>query len=339
MSNIELTLLSKKQLKGKNKLKIFDVIGREAAVTDYAILCGAWYSDYNYVGDVRGVRGYNKKENRTGLYYTRSHEYHGQEYVMTVSFDGHLDSNAPNNRAICVRPTVLFSQIQNMCSNWMINDNGEFTVECGSFPQQSVSPQFEDELNKNLESDLLKRVDFIPIKGVNQEVFEYQGSKYARVKVKRRVKYSSIADRVELSNKKTYYHYHDYGWVKYQPLRWYVDFESGIAFTEKLIFPAKFDKSRTYNGKFKASDLYDLMNTDLLNAMNLDYSVNNVDLVNYLGIANDYLQGKITGIEETISSLYGRIDLLKNNIDKNNDLIKLYSPDNDPEKGYQKVKR
>ena len=266
-SNIELTLLKEEQIYGENRLKIFDVIGTKASVTDYAILCGAFVSKTNYVGE-------EKLENRTGWYWTKTND--RDNYAHVVGNCGlSFSVNVVIHRQGCVRPVVMFSQIQNLCQNRPKENNGGLYVEFGTFPQQSVSEQLEDELNRNLNRGFM---------GEEQKVYEYQGKKYARVRA------NTIEEEVTLSNGRTYKK-GEYVWIAISPLRWYVDLESGIAFTEKLITPAQFNQIRNYKGDFENTDIYHLLNTHILKIMNI--SMNNV-------YSEQYKQSKTKDIKQFV---------------------------------------
>ena len=335
MPNMELTLLKEEQIYGENRLKIFDVIGTKAAVTDYAILCGTYASTTNYVGE-------EKLENRTSWYWTKTAD--GANDARIVTSYGFSSWNYVGNRQGCVRPVVMFSQIQNQCQNISKGNNRELIVEWKSFPQQSVSEQLEDELNRNLNQDLIKEIDYVTTDSVDpndfqqgfvgeeQKVYEYQGKRYAKVRA------NTIEEEVTLSNGRTYKK-GEYVWIAIPPLRWYVDLESGIAFTEKLITPAQFNQIRNYKGDFENMDIYRFMNSILLKSMNFNYQVNGINLAEQIKSVNRSLQQEIIEEEKKISFIQARIELLRNSIAINDALINVYSLDNNQEeKEYQKVK-
>lgn len=60
------TFLTDDQIFGTSKLEIFDKIGTQAAITDFAILLGGYVSDNYY------YNGGTSLEDRTGWYWTSS---------------------------------------------------------------------------------------------------------------------------------------------------------------------------------------------------------------------------------------------------------------------------
>ena len=130
-------------------------------------------------------------------------------------------------------------------------------------------------MNRNLNQDLIKEIDYVTTDSVDpndfqqgfvgeeQKVYEYQGKRYAKVRA------NTIEEEVTLSNGRTYKK-GEYVWIAIPPLRWYVDLESGITFTEKLITPAQFNQIRNYKGDFENTDVYRFMNTHLIHNMSLE---------------------------------------------------------------------
>ena len=306
-SNMELTLLKEEQIYGENRLKIFDVIGTKASVTDYAILCGAYASPIDYVRE-------EKLENRAGWYWTKTDD--GRNDACAVGNDGYSIRINVSYRRGCVRPGVMFSQIQNQCQNIPKGNNGELIVEWKSFPQQSVSEQLEDELNRNLNQDLIKEIDYVTTDSVDpndfqqgfvgeeQKVYEYQGKRYAKVRA------NTIEEEVTLSNGRTYKK-GEYVWIAISPLRWYVDLESGIAFTEKLITPAQFNQIRNYKGDFENMDIYRFMNTHLLREMMSSDEKDKAFLMQQLSelqLLKNYLLNQIETFDSQMNQLIKEIE-------------------------------
>lgn len=73
MSNI--TLLTEEQIYGNNKLNIFNVMDPRAAVTDTAILRGAYVSDSH-------VDGNDSLSGRTGYYWLQNSDGDGDARVV-----------------------------------------------------------------------------------------------------------------------------------------------------------------------------------------------------------------------------------------------------------------
>lgn len=75
----EFTFLTEEQY-FKNAIEIIKKRGTKAAVTDFAILLGAYVNNDNYAGE-------EKLENRTGWYWTRSDD--GDNDARVVVYYGH----------------------------------------------------------------------------------------------------------------------------------------------------------------------------------------------------------------------------------------------------------
>lgn len=76
----DLTILTEEQVYGKNKLKVFDVIDPRAAVTDTAILRGAYVSGYHVDGD-------DTLAGRTGYYWLQNSDGSGDARVVNLHGD------------------------------------------------------------------------------------------------------------------------------------------------------------------------------------------------------------------------------------------------------------
>lgn len=79
---IGLTILTEEQVYGENKLKIFDHINPRAAVTDTAILRGAFVSDYHVDSD-------DTLSGRTGFYWLQNSDGDGDARGVYLYGRGH----------------------------------------------------------------------------------------------------------------------------------------------------------------------------------------------------------------------------------------------------------
>lgn len=73
------TFLIDDQIFGTSKLEIFDKIGTQAAITDFAILLGGYVSDNYY------YNGGTSLEDRTGWYWTSSDDKDNDARVVRSS--------------------------------------------------------------------------------------------------------------------------------------------------------------------------------------------------------------------------------------------------------------
>lgn len=235
--NIESRILKYEYLYGPNTYKIFDKIGREANVTDYAILTGA-----------ESIFSKNGKE--VG-------EYIAAEWDEDVHIVGSNDSSKIgkiNQRNIGVRPNLDIRWYEGDISIGKYDDGVRY-VYFGSYPQYAVPFDMQlklDTLYRDLKetgysytTDARKNTEykknFLEIK--NPE-FMFDDKRYVRLQA------NMFYDKKTLSNGITYKN-GDYVWLEVTPVKWIVlnlgnsNIEllsedilfSGIQFQDKKSFP------------------------------------------------------------------------------------------------------
>ncbi len=104
-NQLKFTLLENDQIFGDNKLEIFKIMGTKAAVTDYAILTGAYVSNSYTLDDD------NSLKSRTGWYWTKTPYESGDYAARAVNYDGNRSFNSVNNCTSGVRPALPYSSI------------------------------------------------------------------------------------------------------------------------------------------------------------------------------------------------------------------------------------
>lgn len=334
---MKLTLLEKEQVYGEKRLKVFDLIGTSAALTDYAILCGAFVAEDFYVGE-------EELENRTSWYWTKTDA--GNNKVHVVYFceaicDPNVCKNI-NHSTGCVRIALPFSEIKDFCSEEIIGENGESKYICGEFPQQVVFGKLEQELKQKLKNGQLIEVDDItPGKEDHPEIgFQRQekiyedeetGKRYTLVKA-----HSCNDEECILSNGKTYKEGEEV-FVERQPLYWIKDQDTDIVFSEKLITPAQFNHINNYQGDFESTDIYRYMNTDLVREIFGSYQKNRhsssyEEAIKQLKEINKYLKGHMINMNKYLEEYRKEIEFY---IEMNNSIIEEASA----KIGFQKVNR
>lgn len=315
MQDIKLDLLQKANIVGKNRLKVFDHLGIRVTPTDFAIACGAVRKD-----------GFGRYWTKTGVNaFPNESNYFNKVLAVDHSCCNFTDTRL-HERYVCVRPAVPFYKIKNICLNYNRGQDKVLTVECGVFPQQSVSEEKELELKNKLEVGLLKEVDSIltdctnweeydrPYTAIEQKVYKDIETNELYALVRANPSFDAtfnldtffLNDVCVLSNGKIYKR-GDYIFIKYAPIRWVVNDDLNIAFTrEGIIAGLYFHDNEDGCDKFKDTFLYHYMNTELIQAMHLGnqdmYNVyaNNVDFVEYLKKQNNMLQERINKNNEMI---------------------------------------
>lgn len=279
LRNIKLTLLENEQIEGEDKLKVFDLIGTNAVVTDYAILCGACWNEWSYRFSKE-----EQLESRYDSYWTKSLCNKStskvalgmrlciNSYNFAISSDELGYSYLPFRSSSCVRPVLSFSEIKDFCSDVIIGKNGEHKYICGEFPQQVASVESEKELKQKLQNGELKEVDDItPDKEDNSEIGlqrrnqkayedEATGKRYILVKINPCI---DSKDKICILSNGKIYNKGEKVFVEKQPLYWIKDSATDVVFSEKLITMAPFNQG-TYVLDFESTDIYRYMNTDLV---------------------------------------------------------------------------
>lgn len=279
-------------------LKIRD---SQAAATDFSLLLGEMVSDdiykdtpissddiiwKRYLHDTKSI------ENRTGAYWTRK--------TPNCVGTPHLDNGDRYNG---IRPVTQYSYIKNTCKNERQTEDGITIVEWGEYPQQAVSKEMQETLEKLFNEKRLNETgktyttDSVPFYVYDQDFteikhieYEYNNKKYIRVKLN--IFCGAIG--MILSNGERY-NQDDIAWIEVQPIVWAIDKEKNIAITDKIIVAGiKYDDKQS-TSKFEETHIYNFMNNYLLKDITpkelyltpelTDYSIDNNGVIN-LNIAN-----------------------------------------------------
>lgn len=270
----KLTILTEEQVYGVNELNIFKVIDPKAAVSDTAILRGAYVSD-NYV-----VANDNSLSGRTGRYWFQNSDV--DEYALGVDSDGYRHWFFCDLRHVGVRAALPYSKIQNLPHAIKTRSDGLEEITYGYLPGTSISKSNQKILSSAYNSRTLKRIgigctfdngcgeDFLPEK---QEYFEYNGEIYARIRA------NSYYSNFILSNGEEYKD-GDYVWVKVEPVIWLKHPLDDIMISEKeLIAGVLFGKRyRDYKGDFNTTKLKwfldNYLSKDILSLYKLKKDIN-----------------------------------------------------------------
>ena len=250
------TFLDEKQILGDNRLEIFNQVNSKAVVTDFAILSGAYVSNYHKNDFDRSLI------NRTGYYWVNDSI---DKSAYTIDGFGNKSIQRKSNRAIASRPVILASNIMN--GGKIINNESNIVkIQYGFYPQKALDTLCQKELEKAYKRDFSRfeltkdtyTLDAREWYEVNKDfypnvisVYKYHGKRYARV-----IANSCFSDEYfQLSNKK-YYKNYDAVWVEVEPVNWLVDKETGIAISEKLLFGGiPFDYSKFFMNEYFAKEL------------------------------------------------------------------------------------
>ena len=263
----DLTFLTAEQCFGENQLDIFKKRGNTAALTDFAILLGAFVSKYRINND-------SSLEGRTGYYWTKSDDSNND--VLVVKYNASRNPIYVNIRNVGARlalPLLDASIIPTNGENGKRSKDGILEVEYGYYPQKAVSLDMQNRLEGAYKSGNITKTrnnyttdsahyreqsaSFQP--KIHQE-YEYNGKRYVRVEANS--DFDSYA--FTLSNGENYRD-GDNVWVEVLPVKWLVDEKHHLMITKKIIFAGvRFnDKSNYHTEDFDKTEIKKFMDEHL----------------------------------------------------------------------------
>lgn len=259
-NNNEFTLLSDEQAFGSQQIDVIKKIGRKCAISDFAILLGAYVSSDYHVDVDNSMRG------RTGWWYLSSSDGYGG--VSGVNEDSNRTCTPAGKRSGAVRPALPFSYISDISLNGVKGRHGFLEVEYGEYPQYAVDTNLGRILDDSFQAGVLRRTGktyttdsrrwdansekFSP---VQHEEFEYNGKRYVRVKS------NDTDENFKLSNGVTV-NPGMYVWLEVSPIKWIVDDRAKMLVSKTLLASGiRFCNDRQYNGDFKNTEMYQYLNT------------------------------------------------------------------------------
>ena len=256
----EVTLLSREQIFGDNKLNIFNKITPQTMITDFSILLGS--------GVCLSYFGGNKK-NQYGNYFTKTN--YGYSNIYYISYFADLFKSNFSDYNIGIRPIISYSKIKNNILNEIINEDGITEVEYGEYPQYAVNKELQIKLEELYQNGKLTETnkiyttdsrkydeydkDFLPQDYIE---YEFDDKKYVRVKANT---YHIDFHPFILSNDEEYVN-GNYVWVEVSKVKWLVDEENDIALSKYvLVSGIQFDNREEYTGDFENTNIYKFLNT------------------------------------------------------------------------------
>ena len=259
MSNF--TFLTNGQCFGYNKLDILIEREIKAAITDFSILLGGNFTDYNHTINDRSLAG------RTGWYWTIPDDQYDDDACI-VKFDGHGDYEYVYERNAGIRLALPLSSVDTIFTNGEKGkraSDGILEIEYGYYPQKAISKDMQEKLERLYKSRSITKTgnsyttdsvspndevtSFHP--QIHQE-YQYNGKKYVRVKANT----CNDGNEFILSNGEKYRN-GDNVWIEVQPVKWLVDEKSCMMITDKIICSGvQFNKESEYQTKdFDKTDI------------------------------------------------------------------------------------
>ena len=265
--DFELTLLTKSQIDIHGN-HVLDVIKREgdlAPLTDFAILTGAnnylWY-DVNKNNIITGSFILSSSTNVTDMYFRHAIS----NLPDAINVNGML-TNAhafPERTCFTIRPVLIPHNFDYFIKNLKFNQNGNFEMLYGNYPQFVTDFLIHTELDDHLYSrDLVKTGTYFTIKTpVEQKnstikekrypVYRYQGMEYVHV----------LANLHNPTDNKVFFsdgipiHNNDYYWIEVSPITWIVDVKEKLLVSKYgLISGIRVGENAKYDGNFKHTEI------------------------------------------------------------------------------------
>ena len=255
----EFTLLSDEQTFGSRKIDVIERLGGKCAISDFAILLGAYVSDDYHVDDDSSLKG------RTGWWYLSSSD--GDGDVRDVLKDGDRKCAYAGRRCGAVRPALPFSNISDISPNGVRGRSGFVEVEYGEYPQYAVDASLGRTLDSEFSAGRLRKTGktyttdsrnwnarsekFSP---VEHEEFEYNGKRYVRVKSNCYESGYKLSNGVKVMP-------NDIVWLEVSPITWYVDESSRMLVSKTLLASGiRFCNDGQYRDDFKTTEMYMYLN-------------------------------------------------------------------------------
>ena len=262
MSNF--TFLTDEQCFRDEKLDIFKKRGTKAAITDFAIALGGFFSSLYHVDSDTSLKG------RTGYYWTKSDD--GCYDACVVNDDGNGNSYHVYFYDGGARPACAFSSINTIPTNGVsgkleTDKDGVKFVYDGYYPQTAPEKDIQAKLNRLSELAEWNRNNRIPevcevpdiidfdsktIKYKKIDGYRYNGKIYVRVKPKQ---------NAQLSNGESY-STSDSVWFEVEPIKRLISEQGKITIPEKIIFAGvPFNFTSDYKTEnFAKTDIYKFTN-------------------------------------------------------------------------------
>lgn len=212
---------------------------REAALTDFAILLGAFPDAINLCG--RNGR----LEDRTGMWWTNDYatsiNNSGEGKFVAVDGNGLKRILEPYNGFVGVRPAFRFADYFYDFKDFVEYDNDIEKAYLDEYPQMVASDKDAQELESRFLNDELSETgkvyttdsdyypgkeEFVPRKF---KQYEYNGKKYIRVVPEDVYLDCRLSNGREVKDGEAY-------WIEVQPVRWILDYDYGMAISEKILF-------------------------------------------------------------------------------------------------------
>ncbi len=223
----KLTLLTLDQIIGNDRTEIIRQYGAQSTITDFSILLdGFVLNNYHFKSNF-GL------ENRTGMWFTKT--FYNEDSIYGIDHRGCKNIISNIRRQCGVRPVLLLSSKTN---NIFIRE-----VTYGEYPQSIVEDNESEylEIKYNLrkieETGKIYVLDSPHYSDSNAKFMERTFKEYIigdRKYIRFEAEQSYSNGNILSDGRKIYAN--DIYWIRVEPIRWIVDYQSGIALSQKILF-------------------------------------------------------------------------------------------------------
>ena len=225
-------LLSQEEVFGDAKTDVIKTTGAECAVSDFAVVSGAYISD-----------------GRTCMWFLSSSSDYGD--VCAVDRDGSSRMAYPDSRG-GMRPVMECADISQLDCSTARDISGFEEVEYGEYPQSAADMELAGVLEQEFSEGRLIKTGKRYCSQYDE--FQHEGGKYIRSLY--------IPEKTQqLSNGKKYSS-GDIVWLKVSQLKWLYDAKAGLLISRTI--PAaglRFSHGKYYDGDFEKTDMCRYLNT------------------------------------------------------------------------------
>lgn len=237
--------------------KVFKTRGIKAMVSDYA--------------KATGVSAYEYEKEEYASYFISNIRTSRQGQCLVVR-NRTVASDLHGARYIGVRPKISLSNIQSFCTDIEVANDGVLEANLGLFPDDIVDRNMSHILNSSFNSKALKEspIEYTvdqnnkfnmvsPFREAKNQVYEYEGNLYVRVRVN-----CSSDELISFSNGEKH-RGGDYIWCNLKPIKILIDDDENVAYFEKIIIGGiPFNVSiNNIKNSFKNTILYYYLNNYL----------------------------------------------------------------------------
>lgn len=258
-----LTLLTEEETISHKKLKIFQKVGLQAEITDFAVATG---------GLKRENIKHQKLISQYGRYWIIPEKVNFDETAKVVDTYGFQNYAPVFSKNVSIRLVASYKSIEELKQyKLQEREDGILEIEYGFYPQTIAPRILKKEIQKDYEKNLLEKTnnvytidsrklnEFKPFNAITLEEYKKDNYYFVRVPVN-----SSYNIPVKFTNQLEYSN-GDYIWIMVDPIKWLVDEESHKIVTKNLLLSGiQLRNTKAYNGNFKTTHMQKYINEFLL---------------------------------------------------------------------------